>query len=203
MNYWGNDIVVIDDQQDQTNERLDRWIAKVCTNSEQAWLAESKQRNRDRWLLWSCKESTYKVLMKTGVPTFLNAKRIEIVLGQSDSLGEQHFKANFEGKEFWGKSTWKKDWIHSVCCNHPLEGQRFRAGVISSGATTTSEDIREEVIAILTKEYDFKVKGIVQSASNVPMVVCDDSGGEVDLSFSHEGGYSAYVFRLSYTAFML
>ncbi|MFT4664314.1 MAG: phosphopantetheinyl transferase (holo-ACP synthase) [Polaribacter sp.] len=196
MSYWGNDIVALDDSDFQTDARIGRWIEKVCTSNEAAYLAASHQVNQNRWGLWSCKESVYKVLIKTGVAPFMNAKRIEIVYGESTGEGTQNFIATFERKKFYGISSMNKHWVHSICCDFPLEEQSYHSEILNTDVDTASQELRVKIIEVLKINHQIKVDKIIQSPSNIPTVICINPETEIDLSISHHAPYSAYLFHI-------
>ncbi|MFT5386751.1 MAG: phosphopantetheinyl transferase (holo-ACP synthase), partial [Saprospiraceae bacterium] len=166
------------------------------TKEEKDMLFSSNQMHMARWRLWSCKESVYKVLIKSGVSPFLNPLRIEVVPDEPWDKEQMRFKAIFDGRKIGGCSFKKDHWVHSISSNQPFTGHDYHSEIIKVAEKSASEQIRVLVKKKLEKEHDIKVENIFQSSLNIPTIICQDKEIGVDFSISHHAPYSAYILHI-------
>jgi len=64
----GNDIVDLDLAKTQSNWRRKNYLDKIFTTEEQLLISSAKRPDEMVWLLWSMKESAYKIYnRKSGI----------------------------------------------------------------------------------------------------------------------------------------
>ncbi len=67
----GNDVVDLVLAEVQSNWRRKGYLQKVFTEAEQSWIATADEPDKVVWLLWSMKESAYKIFNReTGLRSF-------------------------------------------------------------------------------------------------------------------------------------
>ena len=65
--FIGNDLVDLCLPENQAKVQNKRWLNKIFVPAEQHLIEQATEPNTMAWLLWSCKESAYKVAIKQGM----------------------------------------------------------------------------------------------------------------------------------------
>jgi len=105
----GNDIVDLNLAKIQSNWRRKNYLSKIFTEDEQLLILSAKNPDVMVWLLWSMKESAYKIYnRRTGIRSFA-PKSLKCTI-HSDLYGE----VNIEGSTYFTKSDLKTRFVHSI-----------------------------------------------------------------------------------------
>lgn len=178
--FLGNDIVWLQDPHNRGKAAHQRFLDKVLTPAEQIWLrASALDKDAALWLLWSCKESAYKVGIKRGMPTFNNPKRLLAEVVRME--GGQYF-AEVTGPcgRIYTRSTLTSDYVHTVASTHDFAGIRE---LIYPGAFRSDWG---KLIATVAPGAEIEKDG-----RGIPAL----TGQSLDLSLSHDGHWHAAVWR--------
>ena len=110
----GNDIVDLALAEKQSNWKRNGYLQKIFTEAEQRLILESTTPNKTVWILWSMKESAYKIFSReTGVrnyaPTTLICSNVELNI--TNAIGV----VCIAGKTYFTASTIDEQKIHTVC----------------------------------------------------------------------------------------
>jgi len=108
----GNDVVDLDLARHQSNWRRKGYLDKIYTSEEQLLIAEAAHPDQMVWLLWSMKESAYKIHnRKTGIrnfaPTALACKLISLD-------GEINGAVTVDHQTYFTKSEFSLTYVHTI-----------------------------------------------------------------------------------------
>ncbi|TCD15845.1 4-phosphopantetheinyl transferase family protein [Pedobacter psychrodurus] len=108
----GNDIVDLDLAKTQSNWRRKNYLNKIFTADEQLLITSAKNPDDMVWLLWSMKESAYKIYnRKTGIRNFA-PKSLNCVI-HSDT-GQIHGTVNVDDNTYFTKSDIYTTYLHTI-----------------------------------------------------------------------------------------
>lgn len=142
----GNDIVDLDLAKIQSNWRRKNYLDKIFTAEEQLLIASAKRPDEMVWLLWSMKESAYKIYnRKTGIRNFAPKSLNCIIYPNTDQIKGI---VNIENHTYFTKSDIQPQYIHTsaapVCSaleeiivtiyespNHPSDYKCTKPGCVS------------------------------------------------------------------------
>ena len=82
----GNDIIDLALAKKQSNWQRRGFLDKIFTAKEQRWLAASNDTESAVWILWSMKESAYKIMNRETGMRSLNPSRFECVINYDGVL---------------------------------------------------------------------------------------------------------------------
>ncbi|RLJ76998.1 4'-phosphopantetheinyl transferase family protein [Pedobacter alluvionis] len=142
----GNDIVDLDLAKIQSNWRRKNYLNKIFTAEEQLLITSAEKPDEVVWLLWSMKESAYKIHnRKTGIRNFA-PKSLNCTVYASAS--EIKGKVSIDNDTYFTKSDIQLQYIHTIAApvysrleeikvaiyelpNHPHDYKRTKPGSIS------------------------------------------------------------------------
>lgn len=194
MIFLGNDIVYLNDPL-WKEERLERWCQKVCTQEEKELIFQSQYPGLTARRIWSCKESAWKVLIKSGAPDFRNPKKLSLIPKQSVEHSEFSFRYQFEKGMGWGKSFLKKEYAYALSANQPLEELKFYSQVFTiPEKKDQSQTVRQLLLEDIFQRTGWKDISIRKDGKGIPRINGLPNGFALDLSFTHHFPFGAYLF---------
>lgn len=105
----GNDIVDLDLAKIQSNWRRKNYLDKIFTTEEQLLISSAKRPDEMVWLLWSMKESAYKIYnRKTGIRNFA-PKSLNCTI-HANTYGE----VNINDNTYFTKSNIQTAFVHTI-----------------------------------------------------------------------------------------
>ncbi|WP_316845674.1 4'-phosphopantetheinyl transferase superfamily protein [Pedobacter psychrodurus] len=108
----GNDIVDLVLAKTQSNWRRKNYLDKIFTAEEQLLISSSEKPDEMVWLLWSMKESAYKIYnRKTGIRSFA-PKSLECTILSNTSL--TYGEVNIEDDTYFTKSDIQAEYLHTI-----------------------------------------------------------------------------------------
>lgn len=112
----GNDIVDLNLAKIQSNWRRKNYLSKIFTEDEQQLILSAGNSDVMVWILWSMKESAYKIHnRKTGIRNF--APKSLSCRVHSNFYGE----VKIEGSTYFTKSDLQTTFVHSIASpNHSM-----------------------------------------------------------------------------------
>jgi len=172
--FIGNDIIDKQNLSFLSNSKCRRWLNKSFTDSEAELVLNSAYPGNHFGMIWACKESVYKVLMKRGFERFMNFKNIKVDL--------QSLTAEYNNHFFKLGINDCSSFIHAytICEN---VNRTLKTIVISSDIDHykfTTEYIKMNLS-----------ESIVLSKSNSGIPFTNDFN--IDVSFSHDNNLTAIV----------
>jgi len=124
----GNDIVDLVLAKTQSNWRRKNYLDKIFTADEQLLISSSEKPDEMVWLLWSMKESAYKIHnRKTGIRSFA-PKSLECTI-HSDQI---HGEVNIEDDTYFTKSDIETSYLHTVASAESVHLKNIKIAIYKS-----------------------------------------------------------------------
>lgn len=183
----GNDIVDIAHAKTTTNWQRPRFLGKLFTSKEQAFIRNSDDPFVMVWQLWSIKEAAYKLYTQENPSRFYNPKQFEC------ELNNQQWSVNYHNFICYVETTITSDYISSEA---RLERFKMSSKVVkfsSKDILIQSEYLRSQLLNLIseTKSIDKSQLSIIKTKYGVPLVLYKST--KINISVSHHGGYGAFV----------
>ncbi len=195
MNALGNDIVDLDHVKEGSDPFYKRFNSHVFTAPEFSRFRMQIENPRDRWALWAIKESAYKSSVKLGNRNRFNPKSMEIA--SLDCSGkEMSAVVRFGNSEITATCAVEAEYIYATSFIAP---NNFISRILTNSSTdyyTQSSLVYTAAIEQLSqlKNFDISQLSIKKDSNQVPGFYLDNNLLEVDLSITHHGHFSAYIF---------
>jgi len=193
----GNDIVDLD-LADKEAYKRERFLEKVLSASEELYLSQTDDPGSFLWVLWSMKESAYKLHFRKYLTRALNPIRFRCFFDCDNELGAQgRFKGRVEvgGEVYHTNTILCKDYVHTTA----IEGRedfRIQSEEVSAGSAIK---IREKTIDALVRSMDAasvlrsdKIE-FTKDANGLPFLIDACKGIFKPCSISHHGRFGAYA----------
>jgi phosphopantetheinyl transferase (holo-ACP synthase) len=121
----GNDLVDLRVAKQDSNWRRNGYLDKIFTVAEQNLILQSNPRDEMVWLLWSMKESAYKIHNRqTGERKFAPTQLVCAAIKQSQN--QWHGQITTEGKQYYTDSQITPDYIHTIAAIHQAQLPQVR-----------------------------------------------------------------------------
>ncbi|MDQ0637632.1 phosphopantetheinyl transferase (holo-ACP synthase) [Pedobacter sp. W3I1] len=142
----GNDIVDLDLAKIQSNWKRKNYLDKIFTAEEQLLITSAKKPDEMVWLLWSMKESAYKIHnRKTGIRNFAPKSLNCTIHSDSDQI---HGAVTIDENTYFTKSDIQVAYLHTIASpvyskleeikvaiyespDHPCDYKRTQPGCVS------------------------------------------------------------------------
>lgn len=124
----GNDVVDLHAAARESNWKRKGYLHKILSKEEQLLVLESNEPNTMVWLLWSMKESAYKIHSRTtGIRTYAPAK----ILCKNLDFSSMPFtgKVTIDHSIYYTESTVDAHRIHSICSSHKEELKQIKVAI--------------------------------------------------------------------------
>ena len=192
----GNDIVDLSIARVGAGTRRTRYLKKIYTEEEIDLINNSNNEDLMIWLMWSLKESVYKIIVRREKKIRYAPKSIcckSVISLQNDSYQSTVL---YNGSTFTSISTIKGDCIHTIAFDdQEIYPQIKSASFESTKSEDTSLFLDNKVIDTLKNsqnnlEYQFVIK---RDKLRIPHVYKNDTEIAL-LSLSHHGRFSGYAY---------
>lgn len=193
----GNDIVDLD-LADKDAYKRERFLNKVLLPSEQKLVWDSEDPCTFLWVLWSMKESAYKLHFRKHLTRALNPIRFTCFFdGDYELEPEGKFRGRVEvGDEVYQTNTILcKDYVHTTAIDGS-EDIRIQSEEVSAGSPNK---IREKTIDALVRSMgaasDLRSDKIEfkKDTNGLPFLTDACKGIFTPCSISHHGRFGAYA----------
>jgi phosphopantetheinyl transferase len=193
----GNDIVDLD-LADKGAYKRERFLNKVLLPSEQKLVRDSEDPGTLFWVLWSMKESAYKLHFRKHLTRALNPIRFRCFFDGDYDLGpEVRFSGRVEvGDEVYQTNTILcKDFVHTTAIDGS-EDIRIQSEEVSAGSPIK---IREKTIDALvgsigaTSDLRSDKIEFTKDTNGLPFLTDTCKGIFKPCSISHHGRFGAYA----------
>ncbi|MGE5861797.1 MAG: 4'-phosphopantetheinyl transferase superfamily protein [Ignavibacteria bacterium] len=188
----GNDIVDLAAAEKESNWRRSGFLEKVFTAKEQAYISNFHNQHLMVWLLWSMKESAYKIFVQENFTRLLAPLKFQCNIN-TDTEG------NFSGEVLLNKnsySTFSK--ISSEKISTTAYSKTFPVNFLS-GDLIFSKTRQNEIIFSFFSEIseNFNIPSgdlsIKKDDFNIPYLLHKGEHLKSSISFSHHGRFGAYA----------
>ncbi|MCX2573115.1 4'-phosphopantetheinyl transferase family protein [Pedobacter sandarakinus] len=178
----GNDIVDLSLAKTQSNWRRRGYLNKLFTATEQALIASAKDADLMVWLLWSMKESAYKIQNRNTGERLFNPIDFESSLAlvtDEEARGQIRYK----GTIYCTKSTFKHDCLHTVSIADALNFENLILHFLVNHENYLNRFNNDHPFLRLFKDND-----------GLPKVEHSTLNFCIDASVSHHGKYLAIAY---------
>ena len=187
----GNDIVDLCEASKSPHWSDERFINKVFSADEKDLILRSSNRFRLTWLLWSMKESAYKVHLRKYRNPFFAPSRIECDLDQEGSG-----RIRIEESTYTSSTIFYEDFIYTVVLSDPLSEYTggYHKAVDSSYANLHNKCYRDVIkmgSAKLLEQVNTMV--IKKDKHGIPKLYAKNIEQPLIFSITHHGRYYAYA----------
>jgi len=187
----GNDIVDLKLASIQSNWRRKGFLDKVFTKDEQELVFGSKNPFKMVWLLWSMKESAYKIYVQQNLLHFFNPKKSQCKL-----TSETQGIVEVNGEEYSTKSQINDDFISTIASfknNEEVLSTTFK--LEDSLYSTQHKESYKKLIDAVSRKRNLLVEDIhiKKNKIGVPKLFLNTKELIISFSISHHGCYGAYV----------
>ena len=188
----GNDIVDFNTSALQSNWQRRGFMDKLFSEKEQNLILNSEFPERELWLLWAMKESTYKAHQRRfKLPRSFNPKQFicEIITeDNSSAIG----KVQIGDFSYNSQTDIGEDYLHCIA-------SQFQPKKTVQKILADSSEIKQELILAIseiTKLPPAKIS-IEKDGNYIPYLM--HNGVEINYAFSlsHQGMYSSFVLSLA------
>lgn len=200
----GNDIVDIQVAQKESNWNRPRFLQKIFTLEEQEYIHAASDKNKAVWLLWSRKESAYKIIVRLLKKRFFAPKELvnkfdttEIKEKSSEHLGQVTYRNHLIDT----KSIVTDKYIHTVAYkNHDYPPVNINSFFFHKNDYATQHKV---TLQHLIKYYTKLTKSsgtnlnIRKNAQRIPHLYDKNQKLNVQISTSHHGHYGGFVLQPS------
>lgn len=196
----GNDIVDLQEARKTSNWQRPRYLEKIFTPKEQAWIQQANQADRWVWMLWSAKESAYKLSRQLGAERAYAPKRLEIRDWTQEDATNYRLQVLTEQAELTVHTTLSHTFVHSVALID--ENANWQAEILNLSGTHGEQrkQLREQVckcVAEADSRVGVEIYRIVKNESEIPQLWLGETKLDIVLSLSHHGRYGAYCWGRS------
>ena len=209
MPFIGNDIVDLTDPENRRKGADARYISRVLNPRELEMVSGSPVPDTMLWSLWSCKEASYKALIKAGKVSSSPLK-YSVLFGSQP--GPHQFTATVETPE--GEVhvllTRRKKYVHAVASTggeSSIGSLRWAVSSLKLPRKEITPDIQSRAVlsaAIMKIAKYFKcgpegleiVRPLTDSGGpGPPVLLVNGVPAGIDISLSHDGLFVAYTFQ--------
>ena len=197
----GNDLVDLQLANQESNWKRPRFLQKIFTAKEQDFIAGTTQKDKAIWLLWSRKESVYKIVARMKKRRFYAPKKLENTkfdLEETLGFAQSSGQITFEGTLFFTKSVVTNTYIHTVAQwndKQPLISTCFY--LHQSDYSHQHEITRQNLVKDYAQRTNLAVAdlNIQKDEWKIPYIYHKNKRQSVTISISHHGSYGGYVFQ--------
>jgi len=187
----GNDIVDLKLAAMQSNWKHNRFLDKVFTKDEQEFIFNSKTPFKMVWMLWSMKESAYKMYVQQTSKRFFNPKKLQCKL-----TSETEGTVEVNGKEYITKSQINNNFIYTIASSITDENILSTAFKLNNSSYSFQhEESHRKLIDVISKKQRLSSKDIhvKKNKVGVPKLFLNTKELPTSFSISHHGHYGAYA----------
>ena len=187
----GNDIVDLNLAAVQSNWQRKGFLNKVFTKYELELIFSSSNTFEMVWLLWSMKESAYKIHMQQTSECFFNPKKLQCKL-KSETKG----LVEINDEEYLTRSQIDTNFIYTIASlknDEKALSTIFELGD-SSYAIQHKESYRKLIVGV-SKKYNLPIRKVTikKNKIGVPKLFLNTKELLISFSISHHGNYGAYA----------
>jgi phosphopantetheinyl transferase (holo-ACP synthase) len=195
----GNDIVDLQVAKKESNWNRPRFLQKVFTTEEREYINRAPDKNKAVWLLWSKKESAYKIIVRHLQKRFFAPKELMNTIDTTDC---HNYQLKHLGLVTFGKylihtrSTITNRYIHTIAQEHNdftnlnVDCFSIDKNEYPAQHQTTHHRVIQHYSKMTQSSANFKIR---KSALKVPSLYAGDKKLKVHISTSHHGNYGGFA----------
>lgn len=189
----GNDVVDLACASIESNWERPRFLDTVFSDEEQHRILNADNPFQMVWLLWSMKESAYKIYLQAfGIP-FFNPKKLRCEL-----MSLKQGLVSIENKVYVTNSTITKDYIHTMAMSHETDKALHDCFLIQTEHLSykTQSDLTKKRLLKVFSELKNTSQDTVEIRKNragIPRLYDHNKEQNISFSLTHHGCYGAYA----------
>lgn len=187
----GNDIIDLEVSALENNWRRKGYLEKIYTREEQEIINTSPKPDETVWLFWSMKESAYKAHQRNfNLERKFNPKEFQCLLN-AEVGSPVSGKVIIQGISYFTRSSVTTDYIYSYACTE-------KDKTVHQKIKSNSTDIKQEFLTHFCNFHKLSQRkvSILKNSSSIPYICYENRELFCNLSFTHHGKYSAFIYEL-------
>ena len=183
----GNDIVDIATARSQSNWKHPRYLNKLFTSREQAYIHNSQDAFTAVWRLWTMKEAAYKLYTRYNPGRFYNPRAFDCTIAGDGG------EVRFQDQNYYTQTRISAEYILSEARPEPDD---FSSKVIAFRSEDCSEQgrfLKAEALEYLAYSRNIPLENLrVESCPfGIPKIIHNSTS--IPVSFTHHGQYGAFA----------
>ena len=196
----GNDLVDLLTAQQESNWQRPRFLEKIFTPSEIAFIKKATNPALAVWWMWSKKESVYKIIARLEQRRFFAPKKIVCLLDKPTSsidLPQAPVSVQYHKQTFQTTSFVKEHFLHTIAYQAPsspfilLEDWYME----KKDAITQSQKVRQKLLAAYAQytHLEQAYLNIQKDTIGIPTLYYKNKKQFTAFSLSHHGNYVGFA----------
>ena len=193
----GNDIVDLAFATKESNWKRPRYLDKIFTLEEQKIIDGSFQKGQMVWLLWSMKESAYKLYVQHNQKRFFAPKKFACSLlkaNKKEAFGE----VTIDRFKCFTQTELHDEYIYTVSRSDPFQNYRSQTfEMYHADVNTQSKSLYQMVLSRVAefsgeKDHLFSIK---KNPVGVPFLFNINEQKILPISLTHHGRFGAFAIK--------
>jgi hypothetical protein len=203
MTFIGHDIVSLMDEANRKSFSNPRYVQKILSRKEHSMLEEYPPADYWTYLLWTCKESAYKIAVKTGYRKCFAPQCFEVSLFDDNFISSGNTATGtvaFKNKIFFFRSEINSGYVSTIACTSNTYLNEINSSVDRASYDEQSSSARESLKHELASKMNIDESYInfYKQRCGIPFVEIKNLSILPDISFSHDGEYFSYAYLIKY-----
>jgi phosphopantetheinyl transferase len=193
----GNDIVALNEPDNLSAPYRPRFLEKLFTPDEQAWIRQQADIGIASWCLWACKESAYKLGRKLGDPRSYSPKNIRVTPQGNMPATELKCLVHHNQRILPVTCYINPEFVHAIAALDMAHGDTIQTVFRAGNPDDVSISIRKAIISSISNRYGIAPAEIriIQRSDKIPQLYAGNLPLPIDLSISHDGNWGAFVYH--------
>jgi len=195
----GNDIVDLSSTQIGEGQRRSRFLKKIFTDEEINQIQRSKCKNLMIWLMWSIKESVYKIVARQEERIRYAPKSIECKSINALKTGTYLSTVIYNNQYFTARSIINGDCIHTIALEDGFSDSKIQSAsfdIINQAYSSSIFD--RQIIETINDSQACKNRHVIikRDQLRIPRVYSHDKEIAA-LSMSHHGRFQGFAYVMN------
>ncbi len=195
----GNDIVDLTIAKIESEWNRPRFLNKIFTEKEQQYIREYPRPERMVWLLWSMKESAYKLHFQHNKKRFYAPKKFSCemrYLNEEEGCG----KVFFGDFRCFTQSALSDKFVYTITSLE--KNKKYLSQIIKMRKPKYNAQHAEVYSGAIAQFAEYSGKShdkiyIKKNDYGIPFLYFKDEKAKTDISISHHGNYGAFAIEMS------
>lgn len=192
----GNDVIDISATRQESNWKRKGFLQKLFTEKEFQFILEGNDPEFLVWLIWSAKESAYKIIHRRHQKMFFSPKKFEFLEDHFSNQNGIAGRIKFEESFFDFKSKIEGDCIHTIAIlsGHSINNVSEIFPITNTSYQTQRAGVRTALINWLAENTDSTQSIEVRNDDfGIPYLYESGVNSACCLSLAHHGGYGGFA----------
>lgn len=196
----GNDIIDLKYTRQESDWQRPRFLKKLFTDSEQEMIQEAKHPELLVWLLWSIKESVYKIVCRSKAYRFFTPKKFACTLSAHPNCLDASSISGFgvyNNKKFYTRSLLSKNLIHTTAQTknrQSIQDAFFDLPSFDCKEQSTFTRLQLKEHYAITKNLNVVDLEIRKNQVGVPFLFYKNEKLPTVISLSHHGRFGGFSY---------